>query len=256
MVVLTRGQGCNAVIYFFPLLFEKSINQTKQMSLLLGGVNMIVYSIFATVSWFIIERTGRRRLFLIGTVGQCLSMVLVMGCLIPNTPSAAKGAAVGLFTFIAFFGATWLPLPWLYPAEVNPLKTRAKANAVSTCTNWLFNFTVVMITPVMLDKIFWGTYLVFACINAGFLPIIYFFYPETKKRSLEEIDLIFAKGYLENMSYVRAAKELPYLSDHEIKAKAAEYGFAESDDEAGQIKEARFGEKEGDLATNANAQMA
>lgn len=248
--------GCNAVIYFFPLLFEKSIGQTKQMSLLLGGVNMIVYSIFATVSWFIIERTGRRRLFLIGTVGQCLSMVLVMGCLIPNTPSAAKGAAVGLFTFIAFFGATWLPLPWLYPAEVNPLKTRAKANAVSTCTNWLFNFTVVMITPVMLDKIFWGTYLVFACINAGFLPIIYFFYPETKKRSLEEIDLIFAKGYLENMSYVRAAKELPYLNDHEIKAKATEYGFAESDDEAGQVKEARFGEKEGDLATNANGLMA
>jgi hypothetical protein len=255
-LLLTRRQGCNAVIYFFPLLFENSINETKQMSLLLGGVNMIVYSIFATTSWFIIERTGRRKLFLIGTVGQCLSMVLVFACLIPGTPSAAKGAAVGLFTYIAFFGATWLPLPWLYPAEVNPLKTRAKANAVSTCTNWLFNFTVVMITPVMLANIKWGTYLVFACINAGFFPIIYFFYPETKKRSLEEIDLIFAKGHLENMSYVRAAKELPYLNDHEIKAKATEYGFVESDDEAGQIKEAQFGEKEGDLATNANALMA
>lgn len=248
--------GCNAVIYFFPLLFENSIGETKQMSLLLGGVNMIVYSIFATVSWFIIERTGRRKLFLIGTVGQCLSMVLVMGCLIPDTPSAAKGAAVGLFTYIAFFGATWLPLPWLYPAEVNPLKTRAKANAVSTCSNWLFNFTVVMITPVMIDNIGWGTYLVFACINAGFFPIIYFFYPETKKRSLEEIDIIFAKGYMEDMSYVRASKELPYLSDREIDEKAREYGFVDSDDEAGQIKEARFGEKEGELATHTNGLMA
>jgi hypothetical protein len=113
-----------------------------------------------------------------------------------------------------------------------------------------------MITPVMLDKITWGTYLVFACINAGFFPIIYFFYPETKKRSLEEIDLIFAKGYLENMSYVRAAKELPYLNDEEIKAQATEYGFVESDDEAGKMKDARFGEKEGDLATNANGMMA
>lgn len=45
-------------------------------------------------------------------------MVLVFGALIPGTPSAAKGAAVGLFTYIAFFGATWLPLPWLYPAEM------------------------------------------------------------------------------------------------------------------------------------------
>ena len=136
---------------------------------------MIIYSIFATVSWFIIERAGRRKLFLIGTVGQCLSMLLVMACLIPDTPSAAKGAAVGLFTYIAFFGATWLPLPWLYPAEVNPIKTRAKANAVSTCANWLFNFAVVMVTPVMIDNIGWATYLVFAIINACFFPIIYFF---------------------------------------------------------------------------------
>ena len=108
--------------------------------MLLGGVNMIVYSLFATMSWFLIERVGRRKLFLYGTIGQCLSMVITFTCLIPGTSSAAKGAAVGLFTYIASFGATWLPLPWLYPAEISPIKTRAKANALSTCTNWLFNF--------------------------------------------------------------------------------------------------------------------
>ncbi|KAF2446378.1 general substrate transporter [Karstenula rhodostoma CBS 690.94] len=248
--------GCNSVIYFFPLLFENSIKETKQMSLLLGGINMIVYSIFATVSWFIIEHTGRRKLFLIGTVGQGLSMLLVMACLIPGTASAAKGAAVGLFTYIAFFGATWLPLPWLYPAEVNPVKTRAKANAVSTCTNWLFNFMVVMITPIMIDNIGWGTYLVFAGINAGFFPLIYIFYPETKQRSLEEIDLIFAKGFLENMTYVRAAQELPMLDDHGVAAMARQYGFHDSDDEAGQIKEAQTGVDEKAVATKTNAQMA
>ncbi|KAF2176299.1 general substrate transporter [Zopfia rhizophila CBS 207.26] len=248
--------GCNAVIYFFPLLFTNSIGEDHTMSLLLGGVNMIVYSIFATVSWFIIERAGRRNLFLIGTVGQCLSMVLVFGCLIPGTPSAAKGAAVGLFTYIAFFGATWLPLPWLYPAEINPIKTRAKANAVSTCTNWLFNFMVVMITPVMLSNIKWGTYVVFAVINAAFFPFIYFFYPETKKRSLEEIDLIFAKGYLENMSYVRAAKELPFLDDREIDEKVREYGLIDEDEGAGELKEAKVGEKEVDRVINANGLMA
>ena len=105
--------GCNAVIYYFPILFEQSIHQTHNISLLLGGVNMIVYAIFATVSWFIIERVGRRKLFLWGTVGQCLSMVLVFSCLIPGTTAAAKGAAVGLFTYIASFGASWLPLPWV-----------------------------------------------------------------------------------------------------------------------------------------------
>ncbi|KAL8916570.1 MAG: hypothetical protein Q9208_008441 [Pyrenodesmia sp. 3 TL-2023] len=238
--------GCNAVIYYFPILFEESINQPHNIALLLGGVNMIVYSIFATVSWFIIERAGRRKLFLWGTVGQGLSMVLVFSCLIPGTEAAAKGAAVGLFTYIASFGATWLPLPWLYPAEISPIKTRAKANALSTCSNWLFNFLIVMITPIMIARIGWGTYLFFAVANACFVPVIYVTYPETKRRSLEEIDIIFAKGWMstrreeeerrgdEGMdrllwwkgdAYVRAARELPFLSDEEVEAEARRRGF-------------------------------
>ncbi|THZ72323.1 general substrate transporter [Aureobasidium pullulans] len=248
--------GCNAVIYYFPVLFRDSIGTTKNLSLLLGGINMVVYSIFATTSWFLVERVGRRKLFLWGTVGQCLSMVLVFACLIPGDAQSAKGAAVGLFTYIAFFGATWLPLPWLYPAEINPLKTRAKANALSTVSNWCWNFFIVMITPVLIDSISWGTYLFFAILNALFFPVIYCFYPETSGRSLEEIDLIFAKGYLEKMSYVTAAKELPKLDAAEIDAKAREYGFQSSDDEAGQMKDARYGEKEEDVAYNGGGQMA
>ena len=248
--------GCNAVIYYFPVLFRDSIGTTKNLSLLLGGINMVVYSIFATTSWFLVERVGRRKLFLWGTVGQCLSMVLVFACLIPGDAQSAKGAAVGLFTYIAFFGATWLPLPWLYPAEINPLKTRAKANALSTVSNWCWNFFIVMITPVLIDSISWGTYLFFAILNALFFPVIYLYYPETSGRSLEEIDLIFAKGYLEKMSYVTAAKELPKLDAAEIDAKAREYGFQSSDDEAGQMKDARYGEKEEDVAYNGGGQMA
>lgn len=244
--------GCNAVIYYFPLLFENSIGASHDLSLLLGGVNMIVYAIFATTSWFIIERTGRRKLFLIGTWGQGLSMVLVFGALIPGTPSAAKGAAVGLFTYIAFFAATWLPLPWLYPAEVNPVKTRGKANAVSTCTNWLFNFLVVMITPIMIDHIGWGTYLFFAVVNACFLPFIHIFYPETKQRSLEEIDLIFAKGYLDNMSYVKAAKELPFMDPVGIEQMQRQYGFFD-DDEFDGTKDVEGLEKAEDATAIENA---
>ncbi|KAJ1337302.1 glucose-inactivated glycerol proton symporter [Microdochium nivale] len=221
--------GCNAVIYYFPILFETSIVPgNKNLALLMGGVNMIVYAAFATTSWFIIERAGRRKLFLWGTVGQGLSMVLTFACLIPGDSNTAKGAAVGLFTYIASFGATWLPLPWLYPAEINPIKIRSKANAVSTCTNWLFNFVVVMITPIMIDRIGWGTYLFFAVINASFLPFIYFFYPETARRSLEEIDIIFAKGYVEGKSYVQAAKELPLLTDEQVEQEAIRYGLIDS----------------------------
>lgn len=226
--MMQQLSGCNAVIYYFPILFQTSIGTSHELALLLGGVNMVVYSIFATTSWFVVERIGRRKLFLIGTVGQCLSMVLTFGALLPGTPAAARGAAVGLFTYIAFFGATWLPLPWLYPAEINPLRTRAKANATSTVQNWLWNFFIVMITPVMLSGTGtsgWGTYLFFAGMNAIFFPIIYFLYPETAGRSLEEIDLIFAKGHSEKISYVHAAQQLPKLGAQEVQQRAKDYGL-------------------------------
>ena len=84
-----------------------------------------------------------------------------------------------------------------------------------------------MITPVMITNIGWGTYLFFAIVNACFLPVIYFTYPESARRSLEEIDIIFAKGYCENLGYVRAARELPFLSDEEIDRKAVEYGLVD-----------------------------
>ncbi|TGJ86996.1 hypothetical protein E0Z10_g1739 [Xylaria hypoxylon] len=239
--MMQQLSGCNAVIYYFPILFQTAIGTSNNLALLLGGINQVVYALFATTSWFAVERVGRRKLFLIGTVGQCLSMILVFGALIPGTASAAKGAAVGLFTYIAFFGATWLPLPWLYPAEINPLKTRAKATASSTVSNWLWNFFIVMITPVLITNTGthgWGTYLFFAVLNAIFFPIIYFMYPETAGRSLEEIDIIFAKGYTENISYVTAAEELPFLAEDEVLTKAREYGIdVHTEEVAGFIEE-------------------
>ncbi|OJJ06679.1 hypothetical protein ASPVEDRAFT_140773 [Aspergillus versicolor CBS 583.65] len=217
--------GCNAVIYYLPLLLKQNLHQSNDMALLIGGINMIVYAIFATFSWFFVEKIGRRKLFLGGAIVQTVAMVITFGCLIPGDPQSSKGAVFGLFLYMAAFGAAWLPLPWLYPAELSPVRTRAKANAVSTCNNWLFNFTVVMITPVMVDSIGWGTYLFFACWNALFVPVVWFFYPETANRSLEEIDLIFAKGFHDNISYVRASHELPKLADDEIEAEAAKYNF-------------------------------
>ncbi|KAF8539588.1 general substrate transporter [Trichophaea hybrida] len=172
--------GCNAVIYYCPVLFEESIKLDRTLSLVLGGVNATVYAFSTLFSFIFIERAGRRKLFLIGSAGQAIAMLITMGCLIPGTIESAKGAAAGLFLFIIFFGATWLELPWLYPAELSPLKTRTRANALSTSTNWIFNFLIVQITPTMIASIGWKTYLVFAIFNLSFIPIIYLFYPKQR----------------------------------------------------------------------------
>jgi hypothetical protein len=88
--------------------------------------------------------------------------------------------------------------------------------------------TVVLITPVLVTNIGWGTFLFFAVLNATFIPVIYFWYPETARRSLEEIDIIFAKGNVEKISYVRAARELPLLTAEEVEQEALRYGLIET----------------------------
>ncbi|GAA5911955.1 sugar porter family MFS transporter [Sporobolomyces salmoneus] len=220
--------GCNAVIYFSTPIFEEYLGLERKLALILGAVLATVYALSACISFPLVDSVGRRKLFFIGTVGQSVSMWIIMACLIPDHethPNVVKGSVFGIFLYLTFFGFTWLELPWLYPAEINPLRTRTQANAFSTINNWLFNFTVVMFTPPFLAKTAIGTFAFFGAINLCFLPVIYFFYPETAGRSLEEIDVIFARGYVEKVSYVKMAKEMPRLSGAEIAAEWARLGL-------------------------------
>ncbi|BGP58096.1 hypothetical protein JCM8202_006202 [Rhodotorula sphaerocarpa] len=222
--------GCNAVIYFSTPIFQDYLFLDRKLSLILGAVLSTVYALSASISFPLVDKVGRRKLFFIGTWGQALSMFLIMACLIPGKNSPAKnGAVVGIFLYLTFFGFTWLELPWLYPAEINPLKTRTNANAVSTINNWLFNFTVVMFTPPFLNSTSIGTFAFFGAINLCFLPVIYFFYPETAGRSLEEIDIIFARGYVEGVSYVKMAKIMPRLSGAEIEGEWRRLGLGDEE---------------------------
>lgn len=94
-------------------------------------------------------------------------------------------------------------------------------------TNWSWNFAVVMWTPPMLTAIGgFGTFLFFGVINLCFFPFIYLFYVETRGRSLEEIDIIFAKAYSNGEWYVKTGNEMPSLSEHEIEKAAVQYGLA------------------------------
>ncbi|TKA22909.1 hypothetical protein B0A50_07848 [Salinomyces thailandicus] len=219
--------GCNAAIYYSTLLFEDTIGLDRRLSLILGGVFATVYALATIPSFFMIEKVGRRKLFLIGFLGQGLSFIITFACLVNPTEENAKGAAVGIYLFIVFFAFTILPLPWIYPPEINPLRTRTVAAATSTCTNWICNFAVVMFTPVFADASGWGTYLFFAIVNLLAVPVAWFFYPETAGRHLEEVDLIFAKSHVEKKWAFSVANEMPKLDYDEMKEMALTLGIRE-----------------------------
>jgi sugar porter (SP) family MFS transporter len=221
--------GCNAAIYYSTLLFEQNLNMKHRLSLILGGVFATVYALATIPSFFMVERVGRRNLFLIGFLGQGLSFIITMGCLVQNNEQNSKGAVVGIFLFICFFAFTTLPLPWIYPPEINPLRTRTMAAAASTCTNWICNFAVVMFTPVFSDQSGWGIYLFFALVNFIAIPFAWFFYAETAGRDLEEIDIIFAKAHVEKKWPYQVANEMPKLTVEQIAQMQIEVGLAVPD---------------------------
>lgn len=188
--------GINLITYYIPNVIENEVGLTPFLSKLIAACNGTEYFLASWIAVFTVEKTGRRKLMLFGAVGMSICMI----CLAATDSQALKGntgagyaEVVFLFLFNTCFAIGWLGMTWLYPAEIVPLKIRAPANAVATSGNWIWNFMVVMITPVAFDTIKYQTYIIFAVINAFIVPCVYFFYPETAYRSLEEMDAIFVK---------------------------------------------------------------
>ncbi len=144
---------------------------------IIAACNGTEYFLASLIAIALIDRVGRRKLMIFGSVGQTLTMVLLAILGSVDTPAAQIVSAVLLFVFNSFFAVGWLGMTWLYvcslqvfhlimsahyivqPAEIVGLRIRAPANAFSTASNWIFNFMVVMVTGPAFSNISWRTYI-------------------------------------------------------------------------------------------------
>lgn len=110
---------------------------------------------------------------------------------------------------------------YLYCTEVAPLRLRMAMSSISTANHWLFNFLVIMVTPVALNTIGWRYYIVYAVIAAAMPVTVYFFFPETTGRNLEEIDLLFRESP-SWMATVKYAKTRPIAMPQEFNSEKGE----------------------------------
>lgn len=154
--------GINLITYYIPTLLEDQVGLDPVVSRLISACNGTEYFLASLISIFTIEHFGRRQLMLFGSAGMSLSMVALAVTAGIGTQQSNIACCVFLFVFNTFFGIGWLGMTWLYPAEIVPLKIRAPANALATSSNWIFNFLVVMITPVAFENIGYQTYIIFA----------------------------------------------------------------------------------------------
>ncbi|KAJ5818835.1 hexose carrier protein [Penicillium riverlandense] len=208
--------GVNVMSSLGPYVFEDSIGMSRNDAMLVSGGLQIFYFLSSLIPWFIIDRVGRRRLFMIGSAGMGTCMLLSAIFVGIGTTGLGYAAAVALYFFQTFFTLGWQSNMWIYPSELLPLKLRLRGGALAVVSQWLFTFLVVEITPPMITNIGFKSYIVFAVINFATVPFVYFCFPETSKMPLEAIDLFFADRNGERPSIfqvVRDSKNKEFVDD-------------------------------------------
>lgn len=211
--IMNQFCGINVITFYATSIFQNEIGLSPLISRILSGCQGTISFIAALVSVVLIRYFGRRQVALLNLSGMTVSMIALAVTRKIQGYVAGIVASASIFTFIASFSCGFAQVPWIYPAEVTPLATRVQANAMSTATNWVCAFLVVMISPIAFNNIGWRTYLIFACCNFFSIFVVYFCFPETKNRSLEEIGLVFrdSSGLF---GAVKKAKVLPRHFDN------------------------------------------
>ncbi|KAJ5397008.1 hypothetical protein N7509_005121 [Penicillium cosmopolitanum] len=230
--------GINIMSYYLPTVLKSSVGFSDEMARLLTACNAISYFFFSGLAVLLVERMGRRGLMLLSTFGQfvcflVITILLRFADVYPDNDSYGSAAVAFIFLFHASFGVGMLGVPWLYPTEINSLPMRTKGAALATGTDWLTNFIIVEITPIGIQNIGWRFWIVWTVTNFLFLPIIYFLYPETANRSLEDIDAYYRTkpslvvvGDRDAISRGRPQRYIDH-EEEEIKRTAAGKGIAQ-----------------------------
>ncbi|KAG5216024.1 hypothetical protein JEQ12_001600 [Ovis aries] len=205
--------GINGIFYYSTSIFQTAgISQPVYATIGVGAVN----TVFTAVSVFLVEKAGRRSLFLIGMSGMfvCAIFMSVGLVLLNKLPWMSYVSMTSIFLFVCFFEIGPGPIPWFMVAEFFSQGPRPAALAIAAFSNWTGNFIIALCFQYIAD--FCGPYVffLFAGVVLAFTLFTFFKVPETKGKSFEEIAAEFRKkrGSAETP---KAAVEMEFLGPTE-----------------------------------------
>jgi sugar porter (SP) family MFS transporter len=187
LAFLTQVSGINAIIYYGPKILEDAgipISKALGGQVIIGIVNVL----FTLIAIWKIDQLGRRPLLLAGVTG-IIGSLLIIGLLFYFNSTNTILLLCFILLFIGCFAFSYGPVIWVLLAEIFPMKIRGKAMSLATFSLWIGTALVGQFTPMLLEGIGpAGTFWLFALLTS---PAIYLglkILPETKGRSLEEIE--------------------------------------------------------------------
>lgn len=184
--------GINTIIYYTATIF-KAAGFTDTIGALYAtiGVGFVNFAM-TFVAIFFTDKVGRKPLLYAGLSGMTVSLfALGASFYFKNTLGLdLKWVSVGsIVTFIACFAFSLGPIAWILISEIMPLKIRGTAMSIATMSNFAFNFIIALIFPTLLETIGEAcTFWIFGFVGIFSLFYTYYYIPETKGRSLEQIE--------------------------------------------------------------------
>ncbi len=194
MAVLQQVTGINAVMYYAPSIFRSSGADVSATQALLQTVAVqAVNLLFTLVAIWVVDRWGRRPLMLVTSAAMGVTLVL-LGLSFRLELSSAWVFAFTL-AYVASFAVAMGPVVWVFLSEIFPTRTRGRAMAVATVALWIACFAVSQTVPWMFEHLKHpATFWTYAAMCAVSLVFVLRFVPETKGRTLEQIERSWLEG--------------------------------------------------------------
>jgi len=205
--------GMNIMMYYVVYIMEGA---NIASPLLTASIQYILNVALTLPAILYLDRFGRRPAMLIGSF-LMMSLLFVAGGLqagygqpnvgslitdqnkdiswiVVDKPNVSKSIVAMTYLFVCSFATTWGPTSWTYPSEIFPSKIRAKAVSLATASNWFWNCVLAFAVPPLLWNINWKMYMMFAAFNGAAFIHMFLTAPETKGKTLEEMDEVFDSG--------------------------------------------------------------
>jgi sugar porter (SP) family MFS transporter len=191
LAVLVQVSGINTIVDYAPKILLAAgveINNALLQTSFVGFINLV----FTFVAILFIDKAGRRSLYLIGSMGMVITLLLLAVSFFLKMEGIFT--LICILMFIAFFASCIGPVFWTLMSEIFPNRIRGKALAFASFTQWIFNFLVVLLFPHFLASVGGAkTFLFLALMSLLQWLFTYFYVPETKGKSLEEIEQLWKK---------------------------------------------------------------
>lgn len=186
--LFSQLSGINAIVYYGPtILLDSGISMSNsyhaQLFFGLANVLFTCFAIWKVDSW------GRRPLYIFGTLGATLSLIVTGYLFTQNQEINNTALIISILSFMFFFAFSIGPLKFVVASEIFPNSIRARAMGISILVMWISDAIIGQLTPMILDS--WGaryTFWLFAFFCAIAFITVLIFLPETKGRPLEEIE--------------------------------------------------------------------